>query len=854
MKPFRYVHAVVALALIIFHQTLEVGAVQSPDPEFQHGDILVGAAASPVPAWIDHAGAIYRVRGSQVEKLCEAAGSGPDYWNVPYEVMVDAQGRVVFLASLGPQFFSGQNIGLLRCNGMGQPAERLAVFQNGASVPDGWPNPFPGQSVWAVKGLHLSRTRAIKIIDDENRGRPQLTTVEKYVLGFAPGNAGGSGNPDSRYQIWQYDLETGEWSEGPPIVDTNTNFRLDMIYEAGNTYSVSENKLGRYSNGLNINLEATIGEFVFGAQLNLFGGFNQVPVPIAVDDLSAVNPPSGNNCSGSMPAEYGGFRPLYGLYNVVFDTFGSLGLMMTSDSGANHAVSSNWQETLINPDRSDDRSAYFEHPYFGCALAPYIGYQPLLTSLLATHSGAFAAAPGGPVGISYGNGYLVRLRPGLNPEVIADSTAIPWAGGVAVYPANVSTGKGITLILRFDSPIDPLLTFVDGRRLGIDAVTGEVINDFGDNGFVGEPGEPRFFALQDPPEGGYRIDAIGTGHGPYTIHVYSIDLEKPEGEHIKTSGSASIGATATHTFTRAEDGTIRGDGFGDGSDSGTSSDATPPTIVAILSTPANAAGWHNADVTVSWAVTDAESGIAQSTGCDPVTVTGDTAGVTLTCTATNGAGLHASESVVIRLDKTPPVIAASRTPEANAYGWNNTDVVVAFSCTDALSGLDATSIPGATTIAGEGANQSATGSCADRAGNQASATVGGINIDKTAPQLACGASPSRLSPPNHKLVPVAVAIHIDDSLSGSAAFILSAASSTEADAGLTPDDLGNDIQEFLIGTPDNAGKLRAERSGRSAGPNDKPGRLYTLRYEGRDRAGNTGTCAAAVAVPHDQRK
>src|SRR5207247_1909902 len=101
------------------------------------------------------------------------------------------------------------------------------------------------------------------------------------------------------------------------------------------------------------------------------------------------------------------------------------------------------------------------------------------------------------------------------------------------------------------------------------------------------------------------------------------------------------------------------------------SDDTPPAITASLSSEPNAAGWHRQPVTVTWTLADPESGIASSTGCDPVTVAVETAGLTLTCSATNGAGLTASTSTVIKLDTTPPQVRGSRTPAANSSGWNN---------------------------------------------------------------------------------------------------------------------------------------------------------------------------------------
>ena len=46
-------------------------------------------------------------------------------------------------------------------------------------------------------------------------------------------------------------------------------------------------------------------------------------------------------------------------------------------------------------------------------------------------------------------------------------------------------------------------------------------------------------------------------------------------------------------------------------------------------------------------MTDAESGIASSSGCGTTTVTAETPGTTLPCSATNGAGLSSSASVQV---------------------------------------------------------------------------------------------------------------------------------------------------------------------------------------------------------------
>lgn len=85
-------------------------------------------------------------------------------------------------------------------------------------------------------------------------------------------------------------------------------------------------------------------------------------------------------------------------------------------------------------------------------------------------------------------------------------------------------------------------------------------------------------------------------------------------------------------------------------------------------------------------------------------------------------------------DTTPPLIVANRTPAANAAGWNRSSVTVSFSCSDAQTGIASCSAP--RTLATEGANQSVTGTAVDGAGNSASTTVAGINLDFTPPVVA----------------------------------------------------------------------------------------------------------------------
>jgi hypothetical protein len=110
-------------------------------------------------------------------------------------------------------------------------------------------------------------------------------------------------------------------------------------------------------------------------------------------------------------------------------------------------------------------------------------------------------------------------------------------------------------------------------------------------------------------------------------------------------------------------------------------DTTPPAIFVNVSPMPNGAGWNNTlPVNVTWTVTDPESGIASSTGCDPVSFNAPTTGTTLTCSATNGAGLSSSSSVVVRIDLAPPVVTNQlATPNPVIV---NTDVTITATVTD----------------------------------------------------------------------------------------------------------------------------------------------------------------------------
>jgi len=160
-------------------------------------------------------------------------------------------------------------------------------------------------------------------------------------------------------------------------------------------------------------------------------------------------------------------------------------------------------------------------------------------------------------------------------------------------------------------------------------------------------------------------------------------------------------------------------------------DKTAPTIVHSFSLPGYTDGaWTNQDVTVSFDCADTGSGVASCTA--PVVATIEGAAQQVVGTATDNAGNSATDTAVVSIDKTPPTISAVPDRAANAAGWYDDDVTVTFPASDALSGISSSS---AAQLLGEGANQSASGTAIDAAGNSASAELTGIDVDKTDPIL-----------------------------------------------------------------------------------------------------------------------
>jgi hypothetical protein len=113
--------------------------------------------------------------------------------------------------------------------------------------------------------------------------------------------------------------------------------------------------------------------------------------------------------------------------------------------------------------------------------------------------------------------------------------------------------------------------------------------------------------------------------------------------------------------------------------------------------------------------------------------------------------------------------------------------------------------------------------------------------DDVAPMVTrIGASPSRLWPPDHDMVPIDVQLDATDECSAVTSSIVSVTSS-EPDNALGD---GNTTQDWRVTGPLSV-LLRAERSGTGSG------RTYAITVRSVDAAGNATTSTTSVLVPHD---
>jgi hypothetical protein len=167
-------------------------------------------------------------------------------------------------------------------------------------------------------------------------------------------------------------------------------------------------------------------------------------------------------------------------------------------------------------------------------------------------------------------------------------------------------------------------------------------------------------------------------------------------------------------------------------------DNIAPTVTHVVDPKANANGWNNSSATVTFSAKDddAGSGVDTASVTAPVTVSAETSatGQVINGSAKDLAGNIGTDSATVKLDKTVPTItAAIKSGTVGANGWYTGPVTVGFTCGDTLSGI--AECPADVVLNGDGKAQTASGTAIDMAGNEAFATVSGINIDSVKPAI-----------------------------------------------------------------------------------------------------------------------
>lgn len=284
-------------------------------------------------------------------------------------------------------------------------------------------------------------------------------------------------------------------------------------------------------------------------------------------------------------------------------------------------------------------------------------------------------------------------------------------------------------------------------------------------------------------------------------------------------------------------------------------DGTAPTLTFGTSMPAaNAAGWNNSAVDLSYTTGDNLSGVASSSPGSPLHFAAEGLNQIQTVTVTDVAGnVAAFTSTVVNIDLTAPVSTASLSGTAGNNGWYRSAVTVTLAASDALSGVAHTyyAVDGGATLT-YGVPFQVTGDAihtitywsVDRAGNTESPQTQVIRIDSSAPIIRAVANPSALWPPNGKMVPVTISGSITDAISG--VFLTGACYSVVDEYGQVQPSGPITVQPN--GTFTFTVMLQASRRG-----DDKDGRLYTIWISALDLAGNVGSASISVVVPHDQR-
>jgi hypothetical protein len=277
-------------------------------------------------------------------------------------------------------------------------------------------------------------------------------------------------------------------------------------------------------------------------------------------------------------------------------------------------------------------------------------------------------------------------------------------------------------------------------------------------------------------------------------------------------------------------------------------DHTAPAMTPAPDRSPDANGWYNHALTIAWGASDPTAGIASCSA--PVSYSGpDSGSATTSGSCTDKAGNTGATAFAFKYDDTAPSVsaAAGRGPDAN--GWYNHALTVSWSGTDGIAGIASCTAP-ASYGGPDSGGTSVSGSCTDKAGNSAAASLP-FKYDATAPLLS-GASPSR-SPDhdgwyNH---PLTIAWSGGDATSGIASCTSlgygGPDSGSASPAGTCTDRAGNSSAPLGFGLKyDGTGPAVTATADRGPDANGWYNHPFTITWSGSDATSGMDSCTAPV--------
>jgi hypothetical protein len=343
--------------------------------------------------------------------------------------------------------------------------------------------------------------------------------------------------------------------------------------------------------------------------------------------------------------------------------------------------------------------------------------QPTVATLSAVGvNGAFLAADGAEIGSPGATTATPPPHP-PTPSVIVSEVA-PWGSGNSPYAVDwfevTNTGTSTVDLTGWKMDDNSNLFANAVPLLGVSTLApGKSAVFFEDTGGLNDATVAATFAQawfgsSTLPSGfligHYGGSGVGLSTGGDSVNVFDAAGDRVTGIAVGASPSAApfatfdntagLGSTtlplptvSTLSAVGVNGAFLAADGVEIGSPDGATPppDTTAPTIVATATPSANANGWNNTSVTVSYMCTDAGSGVdasASSLADDVLTASG-----TATGTCVDRAGNTASTSYAAQIDTVDPTV--TYTGNTNSYGILST-VVITCTAADALSGIAST--------------------------------------------------------------------------------------------------------------------------------------------------------------------